>query len=214
MNHNKQDKQYKKGSSQSIRNHEEIGLPIINSTRINQSGNHYGTDIERNFYLTILKDAGQNFQITEKAKAELMQQRLIQFSEIIKIRLRNRLMKIKLSARSLWEQLEKSGGAFFLPDTLGSINWDTDGQGIPYNNKSSSFGGLVNVNYDSMFSTFSGNLTKLTSTAANVMAPVSLRSKVLLSSIGALSLRYVFRQYISFGSPLFILFVSYKGYGE
>lgn len=73
----------------------------------------------------MLSDAVANFQITERAKAEIVQRQLVQFSEILKIRLRNRIIEYKILAGQIWNSLEQDGGQFFIPESIYGVQWDS-----------------------------------------------------------------------------------------
>ncbi|GBG28192.1 Hypothetical Protein FCC1311_044152 [Hondaea fermentalgiana] len=83
----------------------------------------------RSSFDVMLKDAVSSFQVTERAKAEIVQRQLVQFSEILKIKLRNRLFQYKFKAQQLWASIEQDGGQFFIPDGVHGVHWDTEARG-------------------------------------------------------------------------------------
>ncbi len=57
-----------------------------------------------------------------------MHNQLVQFCEVLKIKLRNRLVHHRFHARRLLEELEKAGGSLFIPDAVNSVSWDEAGE--------------------------------------------------------------------------------------
>jgi len=73
----------------------------------------------------VLADAVRGFRVTERAKAEMVQAQLVQFAEILKIKLRARLFQAKFQAHRLWNTIASSGGSFFVPEEVGGVAWDS-----------------------------------------------------------------------------------------
>ena len=69
-------------------------------------------------YELVLDAAAKSFRLSERGKAEMVHNQLVQFAELLKIKLRSRLIQNKLAAQRLWAQLEAAGGAFFVPEGM------------------------------------------------------------------------------------------------
>jgi len=145
--------------------------------------------------------AAQAFELTERAKAEIVQAQLIQFSEVLKIKLRSRLYRYRFEARRLWAEIEADGGGFYVPETVQTINWDNDVAGgkpstvVATTSPSSAFG--LNAGLGQSFSQLGGTFAML--------FPNSLSGRAALVLTSVISLGSLYRRVISDLRPVAIL---------
>mmetsp|Transcript_21500 Transcript_21500/g.68535 ORF Transcript_21500/g.68535 Transcript_21500/m.68535 type:complete len:411 (-) Transcript_21500:7-1239(-) len=78
----------------------------------------------------MVEQAARDLRLTERAKSDIVRGQIIQFSEILKIKLRKRLFQTRLEAAALWTELEQSGGRFFVPDKVRQVPWNNEDFGL------------------------------------------------------------------------------------
>mmetsp|Transcript_4400 Transcript_4400/g.6559 ORF Transcript_4400/g.6559 Transcript_4400/m.6559 type:complete len:411 (+) Transcript_4400:485-1717(+) len=146
----------------------------------------------------VLNDAAKSYHITERAIVDMVHMSCVQFSEILKIKLRSRVLQYKFHAHRLWSTLEENGARFFVPSNVRNVNWNIDTNGLEHTIQphSGGTGSLMSPGVDTLKQVGSA-------VASSVFLP--LTGKLGLAGISFGAFIYYFKQMLPVTPSLIVL---------
>ncbi|CAK9088920.1 Uncharacterized protein SCF082_LOCUS41985 [Durusdinium trenchii] len=160
----------------------------------------------------MLNDAVRGFQLTDRAKAEIVHKQLVQFSEILKIKLRNKLFQYKFQALRTWEEIQDNGGQFFVPEGVQNVHWEMDsGDGRPAAPVASSAAHAGSPGVASAAS-FGMDGVRQLGGAMSLVMPQSMGGRLATGVVAVLTFGSLYRRMVQDMRPFLVMMAGYNVY--